>query len=339
MNGLNQVTWRRFGGIIVGLAIGVGAIASGAILAVHNATINDARQESLRTATQFAQAAETWIGSEATEAWIHVDARRAFQGAVEMMLLGTATYVQLVHEDTVVVDAADVDWSAAVPLHMPNLMTVAEASLFTSANGKLLADVVVPLEMLRLEGQDIPAGYARVGFDLAAVTDHLKTLRLAGTWIAFAVFLVSCVAVMVFLAWLDHRGVLVTPFRGVVRSLAAACVDEGPLVLDEREKRVMLHGKVVSLPPKPFELLCLLVRASGRVLEEKEIVGTIWPEADLADSRDVRQCVYLLRKRIDAAVAGAGACIANVKGFGYRYDAAMLEGLHGELEPEPAGSS
>ncbi len=319
----------------VGLAIAVGGIAAAVVQAEIRGEIAGARDESLTGAVRFAQAAEAWIGSQAAEAWIDVDARQAFQGVAELMLLGSATYVQLVYEAAVVVSVADEGWSPVVPLLVPEEVSEAEKVLVYSAGGRFQSDVLVPLGSLSPEERNGPTSYARVGFELGGLRGRIDTIRLFGAEVAVAVFFSACLAGVMIVGWLDHRSVLMTPLHGVVRSLSGTWT-RGPLVLDERAKRVTVHGKSVFLPPKPFELLCLLVRERGGVLGEKEIVGKVWPEADLADSRDVRQCVYLLRKRIDAVVAGAGGCIANVKGFGYRYDAATLERLRGEIEPEAA---
>lgn len=250
------------------------------------------------------------------------------------MLAGSAAYVQVVVRDAVIVASVDEEWLSAVPLHVSGTAKEAVSVAIHSIQGRLLSDAVIPIGT---RDPDIPGGpvsYAPVGYELTALTDHLQTIRLAGTGIAVVAFLAACVCVAITLAWLDHRAVLLCPFHGIVQSLSAARA-KGPLVLDESAKKAMLDGKAMFLPPKPFHMLSLLVQEKGRVLEEEEIVETLWPEADLADSRDVRQCVYLLRRRLDAVIAGAGACIANVKGFGYRYDAASLEGLLSEHEPGP----
>lgn len=331
------MTWRQCIIGFIGLAIAVGGAAGAVVHAEIRGKIADARDESLTAAVRFAEAAEAWIGSQAAEAWIDVDARQAFQGAVELMLLGSATYVQVVHEAAVVVNVVDEGWSSVVPLHVSEEVSKAETVFVYSAGGRFLSDVSVPLESLNAGARNGPTSYARVGFELSGLRGRIDTIRLFGAEVAVAVFFSAFVVAAMILAWLDHRSVLVTPLHGVVRSLSGMR-SQGPLVLDERAKRVTVHGKAVFLPPEPFQLLCLLVREKGGVLGEKEIVGRVWPEADLADSRDVRQCVYMLRKRIDAVVAGAGACIANVKGFGYRYDAAMLERLRSEPEPEAATS-
>jgi DNA-binding winged helix-turn-helix (wHTH) protein len=334
MNRLRRVTWKHCTGLVVGLAVGIGVIAGWLIHVGVETSIADARRQSRIDATGFAQAAEAWINEQAAEEWISVDARQSFHRVVELMLLGKAAYVQVVLGGVVIVDSVDAGWSSGVPLRVSGSAKETGANTIHSIRGRLLSDVVIPIGALNLGDPDGPTGYARVGYELATLTNHLQTIRLAGAGIALASFLVACTCAAIILAWLDHQAVLLSPFNGIVRSLCSVRARD-PLVLDERAKQIVLHGKAMFLPPKLFHMLALLVQEKGRVLEEEEIVGTLWPEADLADSRDVRQCVYLLRKRLDAVIAGAGACIANVKGFGYRYDAASLEVLLSKHEPEP----
>ena len=322
-----RITWKHCVGVIISLAAVIGVAAAWLIRVETKGAIADAEYESHLDAMGFAQIAEAWADAQAAEAWINVEARQSFTRVIDTMLLGTAAYVQVVFGNAVLIDSADESWSANVPLLIAVANEMGSATIH-SVQGQLLADVVVPIGT---QERGETASYARVGYELAALTHHLKTIRLAGAGIAFTVFLVSCFFSVLVQAWLDHQGFLLSPFGDIARTLAAHRADDC-LVLDEHTKQVALHGKSLFLPPKPFQLLSLLVGEEGRVLQESEIVETLWPEADFADSRDIRQCVYLLRKRLDTTVAGASACIANVKGFGYRYDAASLKHLRVEQE-------
>lgn len=334
MKGLRHVTWQQCVGVVIVVAVSIGVGAAWLIHAKAEKSIADARHQSRIEATGFAQIAKGWTTAQAAEAWIDVEARQSFQRVVDLMLLGSAAYVQVVLGGAIIVDSVDEEWSSNAPLHVSDTASGAGGVTIHSIQGRLLSDAVVPIGTWNPRDREGPASYARVGYELRALTSHLQAIRLAGAGIAAAVFLVTCGCAVTVLAWLDHHAVVLSPFSAIVRSLTAVQA-KGPLVLDERAKQVTLHEQPMFLPPKPFHMLALLVQEKGRVLREDELVGTLWPDADLADSRDVRQCVYLLRKRLDAVVAGAGTCIANVKGFGYRYDAASLEGLLSEHEPEP----
>jgi len=333
------VYWRHCTLIAVGLAVVVAIVATWWIHFESKNAIDEARQQSQASATSFARAAEVWTSEQAAEAWISLEARQSFERTVDMMLVGETTYIQVVLGGAVILNSADESWGPSLPLpgehEAENLGTAA----IQSSNGRLLADIIVPIGPWNPRDPGGPSSYARVGYELAGLAGYLRTIRIAGAGIAGAVYLFACVGSLLILAWLDHREILRSPLNRFVRSSSELRPTGEPLVLDEGSKQVVLHGVPIFLPPKPFHMLCLLVHEEGRVLQENEIVSTLWPDADLADSRDIRQCVYLLRKRLDAAIAGAGACVANVKGFGYRYDAAALDGLVPDCAPNLVASS
>ena len=331
MKRLKLLSWKHVVALLVSLALATGLIAGVLIHLETSESVGAARAQSLDAASGFASAAEEYFGTQAAEGVIRVSARQSFDRIVEGILLGTARYVQVVLGDAVIVDAIDREWQSAIPLLVTGQLTASDSTDIHALEGQLLVDVVVPIGTPHPEAPEGTSSYARVGYEVPGLASHLRSIRLAGGGIALASFIVACFVLIASLCWLDYQRILITPFHGIVGSLASMAPN-GPLVLDEHAKQITLHGQAVYMPPKPFQLLALLIREDGRVLQESEIVSTLWPTADLADSRDVRQCVYLLRKRLDAAVDGAGACVANVKGFGYRFDCTCLDGLPRERE-------
>ena len=93
----------------------------------------------------------------------------------------------------------------------------------------------------------------------------------------------------------------------------------GPCLIDDRAKRVSIHGKDVALSPKEYELFKLLAGDPGRVFSSDEIIVRLWPESTRADHNDVKQYVHLLRSKIEPAPAHP-CLIRTVKGFGYKLD-------------------
>jgi len=331
MNRPRRLTWKHCCGIALGLAVGIGCIASWFIHTETLDSIGEAREQSRSVASGFAQAAEDYFGDQVAEGIIRVDARQSFDRAVEVVLLGTTRYVQVVLGNVVIVDSADAEWTSTIPLYLSGMVDSDGLEMIRSVEGQLLFDVIVPIGQKHPEAPVDAVSYARVGYEIPGLASHVQSIRLAGGSIALTAFLIACACAAGIFFWLDNQGVIVSPFHGMIRSFSAVRIN-GPLVLDEHSKQVTLHGQALCMTPKTFRLLALLIQENGRVLKEEEIVATLWPDADLADSRDVRQCVYLLRKRLDAAVAGAGSCISNVKGFGYRYDAAFLDELPKERQ-------
>ena len=100
------------------------------------------------------------------------------------------------------------------------------------------------------------------------------------------------------------------PTRGVYR--------EGPIVLDPGRHTVMVRGAPVALTPKEFDLLQVLLEASGRVLSREHLLTRVWgyAHADEIESRTVD--VHI--RRLRAKLGDDGRRIATVKSVGYRFE-------------------
>jgi len=81
----------------------------------------------------------------------------------------------------------------------------------------------------------------------------------------------------------------------------------------------MSQGRTLVLPPKQHALFCLLAGEPGRVFDDREIIEQLWPTSTYANSGDVRQCIYLLRRSLSELAAEPAKVIANVKGHGYTF--------------------
>src|SRR2546427_171684 len=93
----------------------------------------------------------------------------------------------------------------------------------------------------------------------------------------------------------------------------------GPVALDPARHAVTLHGRVVELTPKEFDLLQALLEAAGRVLSREHLLNRVWgyARADEIESRTVDVHV----RRLRAKLGDAGSRIATVKTVGYRLEA------------------
>jgi hypothetical protein len=92
------------------------------------------------------------------------------------------------------------------------------------------------------------------------------------------------------------------------------------LVVDHDSKHILVGEEAVELPPKLFALIARLAETPGRVYSDEEILRAVWPESEYADSKDVKQCVYMLRRRLGRVCTDPESVIVNVKGHGYRLD-------------------
>jgi len=99
---------------------------------------------------------------------------------------------------------------------------------------------------------------------------------------------------------------------------ALPTIKVGALEVFEDGKQVYLSDKPVRLSPKQFALLRLLASSPGRVFSDQEILKEVWPDSRYANSKDVKQYIYLLRQRLGRVQPGAEGMIVTVPGFGYK---------------------
>ena len=101
--------------------------------------------------------------------------------------------------------------------------------------------------------------------------------------------------------------------RGV--SLAGS-LRVGPVEVDRRAMRVLVHGRTIGLSAKEFGLLCVLARDPHRVVSKGELLKDVWGFPANARTRTVDTHASRLRGKL--AAAGVGGWVRNVWGQGYR---------------------
>ncbi len=92
----------------------------------------------------------------------------------------------------------------------------------------------------------------------------------------------------------------------------------GPLVLDERSRRVMVLDAWVTLTALEFALLAFLARHPHQAFSREELLGQVWGYT-FGDGSTVTVHVRRLREKIEADPAHP-ILIATVWGVGYRFD-------------------
>jgi eukaryotic-like serine/threonine-protein kinase len=97
----------------------------------------------------------------------------------------------------------------------------------------------------------------------------------------------------------------------------------GPFCLDEEQHLLTCKDQPVSLPPKCFDLLCLLVNNRGRLLEKDRLMQEIWPET-FVEEANLSNTVALLRKALGDSPA-ASRYIQTVPKLGYRFVAPLRD--------------
>lgn len=91
----------------------------------------------------------------------------------------------------------------------------------------------------------------------------------------------------------------------------------GPYVLDERERGLMCGGEAISLTPKAFDTLLMLVRNGGRALEKQEMMEQIWPET-FVEEATLAQNIFILRRSLGETATNI-QYIETVPRKGYRF--------------------
>ena len=97
----------------------------------------------------------------------------------------------------------------------------------------------------------------------------------------------------------------------------------GPFRLDVAERLLSRNGEPISLPPKAFETLVVLVENSGRLVTKKELTDRLWPDA-FVEEANLANNVSLLRKVLDDDRQDI-KYIETVPKWGYRFTAKVTD--------------
>jgi DNA-binding winged helix-turn-helix (wHTH) protein/TolB-like protein/Flp pilus assembly protein TadD len=99
----------------------------------------------------------------------------------------------------------------------------------------------------------------------------------------------------------------------------------GPFRLNAFERLLLRQGHPISLPPKAFDTLVLLIENSGRLLEKEILIQRLWPDSSVEEN-SLSQCIYLLRRALgEEHSTGQNQYIETVPRHGYRFIAAVRE--------------
>jgi DNA-binding winged helix-turn-helix (wHTH) protein len=263
--------------------------------------------------------------ADSTNAWLAMGDEEMMETAARFLLLGSVLYVQVVSDEEFLVDARV---QAAAPLDLPLLspslvrQTIVRERL---AGGPRYLDLVIPSGLWGTR-RDMASKYVRMGIDTTSIGVRLQGMVLiaSGIGIAFDALLLG----IIFLFTRRARGVKTRSALSPDQRLhnePPRVIQVGGLCIDEAAKKVSLTGREVRLTPKQYTLLALLASDVGRVFSEAEILKVVWSESDYADSKDVKQYIYLLRRRLAEANAEGATLIVNVPGFGYKLEIPLVE--------------
>ena len=100
--------------------------------------------------------------------------------------------------------------------------------------------------------------------------------------------------------------------------------------LDPAERLLLRDGEPVSLEPKVFETLLVLIRHSGRLVAKEELMQAIWPGSFVEESNLVRN-ISVLRKALNRDDRGL-PYIETVPKRGYRFVGEVRAGAGEQTE-------
>lgn len=90
------------------------------------------------------------------------------------------------------------------------------------------------------------------------------------------------------------------------------------------ERQLLREGSAVTLAPKAFDVLLLLVRHNGQILEKSALMKELWPDT-FVEEANLNVHVSAIRKAIGES-AQRPRYIATIPGRGYRFTAKLHAG-------------
>ena len=102
----------------------------------------------------------------------------------------------------------------------------------------------------------------------------------------------------------------------------------GPFRLEPAEHKLLRGIEVVALTPKVFDMLVMLVRNNGHLLEKDELIRSLWPDS-FVEEGNLSNNIFVLRK----ALGTDHEYIETVPRRGYRFVGAVRQLPSAEKSP------
>ena len=289
---------RTFGMVFL---VVVAATAVGVLFAIREYTdllFNAFRDRSIAYVQAFATSIDPWL--------VPVD-EDMLRAASQLMMAGSALFIELEVDGQPILDEhpEGLQQSTLETIEPP---LAAKADWSRHPDGSSFLDVIAPIP-------GASNGYVRIGIDRATGVLQARHTALLASGAALLFVLVVLGAIV----WAVRRTRTADDsgpdFGSASRS--ATQLIAGPLAVDLDAKAVTLNGDLIALTPKQFRLLSFLVERADRVCSDQEILEGVWPNSPYADGKDVKQYVYLVRRRLTDVDPREKTRIETVPGFGY----------------------
>src|SRR5262249_185573 len=92
----------------------------------------------------------------------------------------------------------------------------------------------------------------------------------------------------------------------------------GRFVLDTARRLLLRNGSPISLTPKSYDTLLILVENSGRMLPKDEMMRALWPDS-FVEEANLTQQISVIRKALTDDGSSKDRYIVTVPGRGYRF--------------------
>jgi DNA-binding winged helix-turn-helix (wHTH) protein len=106
-------------------------------------------------------------------------------------------------------------------------------------------------------------------------------------------------------------------------------VSFGGFKVDENRRLLLKQGKAVSLNPKTFDLLLVLLKHRGKIVSKNELLETVW-ENQFVEENNLTVHIAGLRK-IFGEKKGENQFIVTVPGKGYKFIADIGDESNNEI--------
>jgi len=108
----------------------------------------------------------------------------------------------------------------------------------------------------------------------------------------------------------------------------------GAFQLEPAERRLLRDGEPVSLTPKAFDTLVVLVGRAGHLVEKEELMKALWPDSFVEDA-NLAQHIWTLRKTLGETQNGK-QFIETVARKGFRFTAPVTKHQRDEIAADAA---
>jgi DNA-binding response OmpR family regulator len=107
--------------------------------------------------------------------------------------------------------------------------------------------------------------------------------------------------------------------RALLRRTGGAVHQVNGIEVDEAARRAWADGRELSLTPKEFDLLLLLVREAGAAVPRERIIEEVWDPHWYGPTKTLDMHVSSLRRKLGDDPASP-RWLATVRGVGYRFE-------------------